>query len=154
METEEMRARRFKALDALLELPATYIKRYTSRDAELLCKRRDGSGCSTLMLGALDKCLLVLEELLEEPETLREHRSIRYVVNVFYDMPRRLPQLVGAPQFIPSFQTKNVLEKVSSVCTSWHDECNFLLTMLADVNKIVESIEGLELEEWQKKIVA
>jgi hypothetical protein len=152
METAEMRARRFKALDALLELPATYIKRYASPtgDAELLCKRRDGSGCSTLMLGALHKCLSVLED----HETIREHRSIRYVVNVFYDMPRRLPRLVGDPRFISSFQTNDVMENVSSVCTSWHDECNFLSTMLKDVNKIVESVEGLELEEWQKKIEA
>jgi hypothetical protein len=132
-----MTTRRAMALDALLALPAQYQQRYAGSTAatKVLCKRYGSLLCTTLMFGALQKCI----ELLQDPKTIRACNSIEQVVSMFYNMCN----------FLPEFLDYSVGSNTSAC---WHDECNFLSKMLEDVNQIVESVEGLELEQFRQSV--
>ncbi|KAA8898835.1 hypothetical protein FN846DRAFT_800027 [Sphaerosporella brunnea] len=158
---EKIHARREGTIDSILAICTAYIKRYSAFDvARIGCKRRN-QACETLMYGALMKCLSSVA-LTPDHHSAAKALSVKEIVGKLHSLGGKIFNFVRDALCTPEFPGGNASASArcgvhgqKEMCpgSTFHVECSFLPSMLEEVNKVVENLQGLDIDEFESRKV-
>lgn len=163
-EIAEISQRRNVTIDSLLAICSRYAKYYVPYGPPIRCKKAatDSNLCDTVMLGAVIKCLSSIE-LMPENHTQARRWSAETILDRLHNLRNTINGLVRdkfcSGSVVPSghwwedHTCKFHGTKEKCPGTVFHTECSFLPQMLVEVNKVIDDVKGLNLDDYDSRKV-
>jgi hypothetical protein len=148
----KIHARRESAIDSILAICTAYLKRYSTSNSSTACQQ---PSCSTLMYGAIIKCLSSVS-LGPEHHSTAKNLSVRTIVECLHSLRNTLFDFVrdSSCQVTPAYPNPFCgIHGAKAKCPgkTFHIGCNFLPSMLEEVNKVFSDVQGLGIDEFESR---
>lgn len=155
--TDEILCRRNSAVEQLLALCSTDAKRYTNPKGIIRCGRLTPvRACDTMMSGAVLSCLSSVNLMPESHQNAKLQLSAMQISGLLHGLKKTFFGFVRQSACTGSSRRRFCgIHGRSEDCPGpvFHEECNFLLGMLREVNGVIYGVVGLRLNDFESRKV-